>query len=178
MKTKLLTTTTTTTAERIAQAKARHATRNYKPMIATTGDYTEIIPAVHDMTPAQLYHYPELCAYLVIRARHRETGLELFVQLATSAKRDATIMYDRTNRAEREMTTRKAYEQARHTAAELDRIAARITTDPDLAETAARWLETTAHRETTPEHTPMTWSRTTPGQHLSVLQWYKPQLYA
>lgn len=137
MKTKLLTTTTTTTAERIAQAKARHATHSYKPMIATTGDYAEIIPAVHDMTPAQLYRYPELCAYLVTRARHRETGLELFAQLATSAKHDAAIMYDRTNRAEREMTTRKEYEQARDTAAELDRIAASITTDTELAETAA-----------------------------------------
>lgn len=122
---------------RTEQAHARHDAPEYAPMTATAGDHPTIFPALHDMTPAALYYLPELCAALVIRARHRETGLKLFSELNAAARRDREIMHHRAERAERAADRRAEYETARAFAAELDRIAARISTDPDTAEAAA-----------------------------------------
>lgn len=124
-------------ARKIAQAHARHAAPSYDTMTATAGEHATIFPALHDMTPRGLYHLPELCAALVIRARHRETGIQLFSDLQRAAGQDARIMHDLTDRAQRAAERRAEYETARDTAAELDRIAARISTDPDTAEAAA-----------------------------------------
>lgn len=122
---------------RTAQAHARHAAPEYAPMTATAGEHATIFPALHDMTPRALYHLPELCAALVIRARHRETGLQLFADLQRAAGQDARILHDLTARQQRAADSRAEYETARDTAAALDQIAARISTDPDTAEAAA-----------------------------------------
>lgn len=122
---------------RTEQAHARHAAPEYAPMTATAGDHPAIFPALHDMTPRGLYHLPELCAALVIRARHRETGLQLFADLQRAAGQDARILHDLTARQQRAADSRAEYETARDTAAALDQIAARISTDPDTAEAAA-----------------------------------------
>ena len=122
---------------REAAAHARHAAPEYAPMIATTGEHGTIFPALHDMTPRALYHLPELCAALVIRARHRETGLKLFSDLQRAAGQDARILHDLTARQQRAQDSRAEYETARDTAAALDQIAARISTAPDVAEAAA-----------------------------------------
>lgn len=124
-------------ARKIAQAHARHAAPTFAPMTATAGDHPTIFPALHDLTPRGLYYLPELCAALVIRARHRETGLQLFADLQRAAGADARIMHDLTDRAQRAADRRAEYETARDTAAALDQIAARISTDPDTAEAAA-----------------------------------------
>lgn len=120
-----------------AAAHARHAAPEYAPMIVTTGEHGTIFPALHDLTPRGLYHLPELCAALVIRARHRETGLQLFADLQRAAGADARILHDLTARQQRAADSRAEYETARDTAAALDQIAARISTDPDTAEAAA-----------------------------------------
>lgn len=139
-------TTTTTTAiesraqkqaRRIDAAHARHTAPTYAPMTAQAGEHPAIYPAMHDMTAQQLYYLPELCAALVLRARHRETGLQLFNDLAAAARADAAIMHDLTDRAQRAAARRAEYETARDTAAMLDSIAARISTDPDTAAAAA-----------------------------------------
>lgn len=139
-------TTTTTTAiesraqkqaRRIDAAHARHTAPTYAPMTAQAGEHPAIYPALHDMTAQQLYYLPELCAALVLRARHRETGLQLFNDLAAAARADAAIMHDLTDRAQRAAARRAEYETARDTAAMLDSIAARISTDPDTAAAAA-----------------------------------------
>lgn len=139
-------TTTTTTAlesrtqkqaRRIDAAHARHTAPTYAPMTAQAGEHPAIYPALHDMTAQQLYHLPELCTALVLRARHRETGMQLFADLAAASKADARIMYDRTDRAQRASDRRAEYETARDTAAMLDSIAERISTDPDIAAAAA-----------------------------------------
>ena len=122
---------------RTAAAHARHPAPSYAPMTATAGDRPTIFPALHDMTPAALYYLPELCAAFVLRARERETGLQLFAELKAAARRDREIMHHREERAERAAQSRAEYETARDTAAELDRIAARISTDPAIAEAAA-----------------------------------------
>lgn len=122
---------------KIAQAHARHAAPEYAPMTATAGEHATIFPALHDMTPAALYYLPELCAAFVLRARERETGLKLFSELTAAARRDREIMHHRAERAERAADSRAEYETARDTAAALDQIAARISTDPDTAEAAA-----------------------------------------
>ena len=124
-------------ARKIAQAHARHAAPTFAPMTATAGEHATIFPALHDMTPAALYYLPELCAAFVLRARERETGLKLFSELTAAARRDREIMHHRAERAERAAQSRAEYEEARAFAAELDRIAARISTDPDTAEAAA-----------------------------------------
>lgn len=124
-------------ARKIAQAHARHTAPSYDTMTATTGEHGTIFPALHDMTPRGLYHLPELCAALVIRARHRETGLQLFSDLQRAAGQDASIMHDLTARQQRAADARAEYETARDTAAALDQIAARISTAPDLAHAAA-----------------------------------------
>ena len=124
-------------ARRTAEAHARHTAPTFAPMTATAGDYPTIFPALHDMTPAAIYHLPELCAALVVRARERETGLKLFSELKAAARRDNQIMHHRAERAERAAEARAEYETARDTAAELDRIAARMSTDPATAEAAA-----------------------------------------
>lgn len=124
-------------ARKTEQAHARHAAPTCAPMIATTGEHGTIFPALHDMTPRALYHLPELCAALVIRARHRETGLQLFADLQRAAEQDARIMHDLTARQQRAQDSRAEYETARDTAAALDQIAARISTDPETAEAAA-----------------------------------------
>lgn len=124
-------------SRRAAAAHARHAAPEYAPMTATAGEHATIFPALHDLTPIGLYHLPELCAALVLRARHRETGLQLFADLQRAAGADARIMHDLTARQQRAADRRAEYETARDTAAELDRIAARISTDPDTAEAAA-----------------------------------------
>lgn len=139
-------TTTTTTAlesrtqkqaRRIDAAHARHTAPTYAPMTAQAGEHPAIYPALHDMTAQQLYHLPELCTALVLRARHRETGLQLFSDLAAAVAADARIMHDLTSRAQRASDRRAEYETARDTAAMLDSIAARISTDPDTAAAAA-----------------------------------------
>lgn len=122
---------------KIAQAHARHAAPTFAPMTATAGEHATIFPALHDMTPAALYYLPELCAAFVLRARERETGLKLFSELNAAARRDREIMHHRAERAERAAESRAEYETARAFAAELDRIAARISTDPETAEAAA-----------------------------------------
>ena len=122
---------------RTAAAHARHTVPSYDTMTATTGEYPAIFPALHDMTPAALYYLPELCAAFVLRARERETGLKLFAELKAAASRDNQIMHHRAERAERAAQSRAEYEEARDTASELDRIAARISTDPAIAEAAA-----------------------------------------
>lgn len=122
---------------RTAAAHARHAAPTFAPMTATAGDRPTIFPALHDMTPSALYYLPELCAAFVLRARERETGLQLFAELKAAASRDNQIMHHRAERAERAAQSRAEYEEARDTAAELDRIAARISTDPAIAEAAA-----------------------------------------
>ena len=124
-------------ARKIAQAHARHAAPTFAPMTATAGDHPAIFPALHDLTPRGLYHLPELCAALVIRARHRETGLQLFADLQRAAGADARIMHDLTARQQRAADRRAEYETARDTAAALDQIAARISTAPAIAEAAA-----------------------------------------
>ena len=124
-------------ARRAAAAYTRHTAPSYDPMTATAGDYPAIFPALHDMTPAALYYLPELCAALVVRARERETGLKLFSELKAAARRDNQIMHRRAERAERAAEARAEYETARDTAAELDRIAARMSTPADIAEAAA-----------------------------------------
>ena len=124
-------------SRRAAAAHARHAAPSYDTMTATAGDHPTIFPALHDMTPRALYHLPELCAALVIRARHRETGLQLFADLQRAAGADARIMHDLTARQQRAADRRAEYETARDTAAALDQIAARISTAPDVAEAAA-----------------------------------------
>ena len=124
-------------SRRTAAAHARHPAPSYDTMTATTGEYPAIFPALHDMTPAALYYLPELCAAFVLRARERETGLKLFSELTAAARRDREIMHHRAERAERAAESRAEYEEARATAAELDRIAARISTDPAIAEAAA-----------------------------------------
>ena len=124
-------------ARRTAQAHARHTAPTFAPMTATAGEHATIFPALPDMTPAALYYLPELCAAFVIRARERETGLKLFTELKAAARRDREIMHHRAERAERAAESRAEYEEARATAAELDRIAARISTDPATAEAAA-----------------------------------------
>lgn len=124
-------------ARRTAEAHARHAAPTFAPMTATAGEYPTIFPALPDMTPAAIYHLPELCAALVVRARGRETGLKLFSELKAAARRDREIMHHRAERAERAAESRAEYETARDTAAELDRIAARIATPADIAEAAA-----------------------------------------
>ena len=124
-------------ARRTAEAHARHTAPTFAPMTATAGDYPTIFPALHEMTPAALYHVPELCAALVVRARERETGLKLFSELKAAARRDNQIMHHRAERAERAAEARAEYEEARTFAAELDRIAARMSTDPATAEAAA-----------------------------------------
>lgn len=122
---------------RTAEAHRRHAAPQYDTMTATEGEYPTIFPALDDMTPKALYHLPELAAAFVLRARYRTTGLQLFNELAAAAKRDAAIMHNRAERAERAAESRAEYEAARDTAAELDRIAERISTEPDIAEAAA-----------------------------------------
>lgn len=124
-------------ARKTAQAHARHAAPSYDTMTATAGEHGTIFPALHDMTPRALYHLPELCAALVLRARHRETGLQLFADLQRAAGQDARILHDLTDRQQRAAERRAEYETARDTAAALDRIAARISTDPAVAEAAA-----------------------------------------
>ena len=124
-------------ARRTAEAHARHTAPTFAPMTATAGDYPTIFPALHEMTPRALYHFPELCAALVVRARERETGLKLFSELKAAARRDNQIMHHRAERAERAAEARAEYETARDTAAELDRIAARMSTPADIAEAAA-----------------------------------------
>lgn len=124
-------------ARRTAAAHARHTAPSYDPMTATAGEHPTIYPALHDMTPAALYYLPELCAAFVLRARERETGLKLFTELKAAAKRDAAIMHNRADRAQLAADRRAEYEAARDTAAELDRIAARISTEPAIAEAAA-----------------------------------------
>ena len=124
-------------ARRTAAAHARHAAPTFAPMTATAGEYPTIYPAMHDMTPAAIYHLPELCAALIIRARERETGLKLFSELKAAARRDNQIMHRRAERAERAAEARAEYEEARTFAAELDRIAARMSTPADIAEAAA-----------------------------------------
>lgn len=124
-------------ARRTAQAHARHTAPTFAPMTATAGEHAAIFPALPDMTPAALYYLPELCAALVVRARERETGLKLFTELKAAARRDNQIMHNRAERAERAAEARAEYEEARTFAAELDRIAARISTDPATAEAAA-----------------------------------------
>lgn len=139
-------TTTTTTAlesrtqkqaRRIDAAHARHTAPTYAPMTAQAGEHPAIYPALHDMTAQQLYHLPELCTALVLRARHRETGLQLFSDLAAAAAADTRIMHDLTSRAQRASDRRNEYETARDTAAMLDSIAARISTEPTIAAAAA-----------------------------------------
>lgn len=124
-------------ARKTAAAHARHPAPTFAPMNATAGDRPTIFPAMHDMTPAALYYLPELCAAFVLRARERETGLQLFTELKAAARRDREIMHHRAERAERAAQSRAEYEEARATAEELDRIAARISTDPAIAEAAA-----------------------------------------
>lgn len=124
-------------ARRAAAAHARHTAPSYDTMTATAGEHATIFPALHDMTPRALYHLPELCAALVIRARHRETGLRLFSDLQRAASADGRIMHDLTARQQRAAERRAEYEEARAFAAALDQIAARISTDPDVAEAAA-----------------------------------------
>lgn len=124
-------------SRRVAAAHARHAAPSYDTMTATAGDHPTIFPSLHDMTPRGLYYLPELCTALVIRARYRETGLQLFADLQRAAGQDARILYDLTDRAQRAADRRAEYETARDTAAALDQIAARISTDPDTAEAAA-----------------------------------------
>lgn len=124
-------------AQRIERAAARHAAPQRDTMTATTGEHATIFPALHDMTPRGLYHLPELCAALVLRARHRETGLQLFADLQRAAGQDARIMHDLTARQQRAQDRRAEYETARDTAAALDQIAARISTAPAIAEAAA-----------------------------------------
>ena len=124
-------------ARKTAQAHARHAAPTFAPMTATAGERPTIFPALHDMTPAALYYLPELCAALVLRARERETGLQLFAELKAAARRDREIMHHRAERAERAAESRAEYEEARAFAAALDQIAARISTDPETAEAAA-----------------------------------------
>lgn len=123
---------------RATAAHARHAAPTFAPMTATAGDHPTIFPALHDMTPAALYYLPELCAAFVLRARERETGLKLFSELNAAARRDREIMHHRAERAERAAESRAEYETARAFAAALDQIAARISTDPDTAEAAAK----------------------------------------
>ena len=124
-------------ARRAAAAHARHTAPSYDTMTATAGEHATIFPALHDLTPRGLYHLPELCTALVIRARHRETGLHLFADLQRAAGADARIMHDLTARQQRAQDRRSEYETARDTAAALDQIAARISTDPETAEAAA-----------------------------------------
>lgn len=124
-------------SHRTAAAHARHTAPSYDPMTATAGEHAAIFPALHDMTPAAIYYLPELCAALVIRARERETGLKLFSELKAAARRDNDIMHHRAERTQRAADRRNEYETARAFAAELDRIAERIATDPDTAEAAA-----------------------------------------
>ena len=124
-------------ARRAAAAHARHTAPTFAPMTATAGEHAAIFPALNDMTPAAIYHLPELCTALVIRARERETGLKLFTELKAAARRDNRIMHHRAERAERAAESRAEYETARDTAAELDRIAARMSTPADTAEAAA-----------------------------------------
>ena len=124
-------------ARRAAAAHARHAAPSYDTMTATAGEHATIFPALHEMTPAAVYHLPELCAALVVRARERETGLKLFSELKAAARRDNQIMHRRAERAERAAEARAEYEEARTFAAELDRIAARLSTPADIAEAAA-----------------------------------------
>ena len=107
-------------ARKIAQAHARHAAPTFAPMTATAGEHATIFPALHDMTPRGLYHLPELCAAFVLRARHRETGLQLFADLQRAAGQDARILHDLTDRAQRAADRRAEYETARDTAAALD----------------------------------------------------------
>lgn len=122
---------------RAAAAHARHAAPTFAPMTATAGDRPTIFPAMHDMTPRALYYLPELCAAFVLRARERETGLQLFADLQRAAAADSRIMHDLTDRQQRAADSRAEYETARDTAAALDQIASRISTDPDTAEAAA-----------------------------------------
>ena len=122
---------------RTAAAHARHTAPSYDTMTATTGEYPAIFPALHDMTPLGLYYLPELCTALVLRARHRETGLQLFADLQRAANADGRIMHDLTARQQRAADRRAEYEEARDTAAALDSIAARISTAPAIAEAAA-----------------------------------------
>lgn len=124
-------------ARKTAAAHARHAAPTFAPMTATEGEHATIFPALHDMNPSALYYLPELCAAFVLRARERETGLQLFAELKAAAARDREIMHHRAERAERAAQSRAEYEEARDTAADLDRIAARISTDPETAEAAA-----------------------------------------
>lgn len=124
-------------ARKTAAAHARHTAPSYDTMTATAGERPTIFPALHDMTPRALYHLPELCAALVIRARHRETGLQLFADLQRAAGQDARILHDLTDRQQRAKDRRAEYETARDTAAALDQIAARISTSPAVAEAAA-----------------------------------------
>lgn len=124
-------------ARRAAAAHARHAAPTFAPMTATAGEHAAIFPALPDMTPRALYHLPELCAALVVRARERETGLKLFSELKAAARRDSQIMHHRAERAERAAEARAEYEEARTFAAELDRIASRMGTPADIAEAAA-----------------------------------------
>lgn len=135
-------------SRRVAAAHARHTAPSYDTMTATTGEYPAIFPALHDMTPAAIYYLPELCAAFVIRARERETGLKLFTELKAAARRDNQIMHHRTERAERAAQSRAEYEEARDTAAELDRIAERMSTPADIAEAAAEAArDERAHRD-------------------------------
>ena len=135
-------------ARRAAAAHARHTAPSYDTMTATEGEYPAIFPALHDMTPAAIYYLPELCAAFVIRARERETGLKLFTELKAAARRDNQIMHHRTERAERAAQSRAEYEEARDTAAELDRIAERMSTPADIAEAAAEAArDERAHRD-------------------------------
>lgn len=124
-------------SRRTAAARARHTAPSYAPMTATAGEHPAIFPALHEMTPAALYYLPELCAAFVLRARERETGLKLFAELKAAARRDNQIMHHRAERGERAAESRAEYEEARAFAAELERIAARISTDPATAEAAA-----------------------------------------
>lgn len=124
-------------ARKTAQAHARHTAPSYDTMTATAGEHPTIFPALHDMTPSALYYLPELCAAFVLRARERETGLQLFAELKAAARRDREIMHHRAERAERAAESRAEYEEARAFAAALDQIAARISTDPETAEAAA-----------------------------------------
>lgn len=118
-------------ARRTAEAHRRHTAPKYAPMTATADEHPTIFPALHDMTAAALYYFPELCAAFVIRARYRTTGLKLFADLATAQRADKAIMHDRTERADRATESRRAAENARNAAAQLDSIAARITSDPE-----------------------------------------------
>lgn len=118
---------------RTAQAHRRHAAPTYNRMTIDSHGTTH--PQPDAMTDSQLYAVADTAAYLTIRARSRNTGLQMWQELAAQQPTDSRIMFDREARSIAEQTARAEADRLNAEAAAAERTAERMSTDPDTADT-------------------------------------------